>query len=80
MSKETILTERFENLPEKLKEAIRFMNDQYALAPVSWASHEVVLEKLPKDDCLLMTCQLCLHSRCPDSAGVSASELAAQAG
>ena len=74
MAKKSTLAEMLENQPEKLKEAIRLIDEQYVLDPVSRASLEVVLEDLLKDERLLKICQVYMDSKYPDSTGVPESE------
>ena len=74
MAKKSTLAEMLENQPEKLKEAIRLIDEQYVLDPVSRASLEVVLEDLLKDDRLLKICQVYMDSKYPDSVGEPESE------
>ena len=74
MAKKSTLAEMLENQPEKLKEAIRLIDEQYLLDPVSRASLEVVLEDLLKDDRLLKICQVYMDSKYPDSVGEPESE------
>ena len=74
MAKKSTLAEMLENQPEMLKEAIRLIDEQYVLDPVSRASLEVVLEDLLKDDRLLKICQVYMDSKYPDSVGEPESE------
>lgn len=74
MSKKFTLAEMFENQPEKLKEAIRLIDEQYVLDPVSRESLEVVLDELLKDESLLKICRVYMDSKYPDSVHSSESE------
>ena len=74
MSKKSTLAEMLENQPEKLKEAIRLIDEQNVLTPASRASLEGILKNLLKDEHLLKICQVYMDSKYPDSIGVPKSE------
>lgn len=74
MAKKFPLAEMLENQPEKLKEAIRLIDEQIELDSISRASLEVVLEDLLHDDRLLNICRVYIDWKYPDSIDASETE------